>query len=56
MKKKSPRDIPDFSRKRPPAKDAGASQRTPAKPPARGAPPPSVKPQMPASKSGHRGQ
>ena len=55
MKKRSARDIPDFSRKGPPAKNVANPQPS-AKPPARGNPPPVIKPQSTSAKSGRRGQ
>lgn len=56
MKRKSPRDIPDFSRKRPAQKSTGpAAEPTDAKPARPPAPRPTVKPQATNAKSGRRG-
>jgi hypothetical protein len=55
MKKKSPRGIPDFSRKSSGSKGAPAADPTPSAKPAR-APQPHVKPQAMPSKAGQRGQ
>jgi hypothetical protein len=55
MKKKSPRGIPDFSRKSSGSKGAPAADPTPSTKPAR-APQPHVKPQAMPSKAGQRGQ
>jgi len=57
MKKKSPRGIPDFSRKpsgssHAPPPDAGAKGKTHGP----HSPPPQVKPQSTSAKSGQRGQ
>lgn len=55
MKKRSARDIPDFSRKRPVAKDA-PDPRDADKQAPRGNPAPTVKPRSTSAKSGRRGQ
>ena len=57
MRRKGPRDIPDFSRKRPPAQSPPAPEQdakvvVPHRPP----PPAQVKPQATSAKSGRRGQ
>ena len=58
MKKKSPRDIPSFSRQAPGAKPQGARPGSDDAPHGRrAAPPPArAKPQATSSKSGKRGQ
>lgn len=58
MKRKSPRDVPDFSHRAAPAHKGAPAERAPQpKSPGRTAPPPArVKPQSTSAKSGQRGR
>jgi hypothetical protein len=57
MKRKGPRDIPDFSRHPKSGRDGTVPQTTDAKPARPNAPPqPAVKPRATSAKSGRRGQ